>query len=372
MTAGLAVSDIANVSVTLSPVATATRNFGTVLILGNSPVLSSAENTRAYTSLTAVGNDFAVTTPEYLAALDFFAQSPQPSLAYVGAMRTGETLAASIVRLASATSDWYCVIPAIVGLTDSVLLSAAQTVEGLSPVRIIGITTQEATALLPTVTTDLASTLSAATLTRTMTQYSSTDPYAAASLFGRIATVNYNGNATALTLMFQQEPGVTAETLTETAAATLTTKRCNCWVNYNNGAAIIQNGVMASNFYIDERVGLDWLQNALQVAGFNALYGAGTKIPQTDAGMTILTTAYTQVLDQGVANGLIAPGVWTGPAFGSLSNGQALVKGYYLYAAPVSTQSAADRAARKATAVTIAVKLAGAIHETVVQVDVVR
>lgn len=372
MTAGLAISDVVNVSVTLSPVATATRNFGTLLILGNSPVLASTESLRAYTSLTALGNDFAVTTPEYLAGLDFFSQSPQPSLAYVGKIATGETLAAAIIRLAAASSDWYCVVPAIPGTTDSVLLSAAQTVEGLSPARIMAVTTQETAALVTATTTDLASTLSAATLTRTMTQYSSSDPYAAASLFGRIATVNYNGNGTALTLKFQIEPGVTPETISETAAQSLLAKRCNVFVNYANGAAILQEGVMASNYYIDERVGLDWLQNALQVAGFNAFSGAGTKIPQTDGGMNRLATAYEGILTQAVTNGLGAPGVWTGPSFGALVSGQTLPSGYYIYMPPIATQSVADRGSRKAVTAQIALKLAGAVHSSNALVNVVR
>lgn len=383
MTAGLAVSDVVAVNVTLSPVATSTRNFGAFLIVGYSTVLAATENLRLYTSLTGVGNDFATTTPEYQAAVAFFSQSPQPSTCYIGAVRTAssETLSAAIIRLAGASGDWYgMTVASAILQSDSIILAAAQTVEALSPVRAFFYTSDESTILTAGTTTDLASTMQAATLTRSALQYTSaanaTPPtstlFAAASLFGRIATVNWSGNATALTLKFQQEPGIVAETLGETQAATLISKNCNAFVTYQNGASILQPGVMCSGIYIDERVGMDWLQNALQVAGFNALYNAGTKVPQTDAGMTTLAAAYTQVLDQGVANGMIAPGIWTGPAFGSLSNGQALVKGYYVYMPPVSTQTAADRAARRSVVATIAIKLAGAVHSAVVNVNVVR
>jgi hypothetical protein len=53
-----------------------------------------------------------------------------------------------------------------------------------------------------------------------------------------------------------------------------------------------------------------------------------------------------------------------------LNTGQTLSTGYYVYAPKVSTQSAADRAARKSPAVQVAAKLGGAIHEVSVVVNV--
>jgi hypothetical protein len=40
---------------------------------------------RSYNGITAVGLDFASTTPEYLALQSFFSQSPTPAFAYIGA-----------------------------------------------------------------------------------------------------------------------------------------------------------------------------------------------------------------------------------------------------------------------------------------------
>ncbi|MGI4851698.1 MAG: DUF3383 family protein [Janthinobacterium lividum] len=384
MTAGLAVSDVVNVNVTLSPVATTTRNFGAFMVIGFSGVLATTENYRLYTSLTGVGNDFSTTSSEYLAAQVFFSQSPTPSTCYIGQVRTatGETLVAAGVRLAAATSDWYgCTVAAPILQQDSIILAFAQTIEALSPPRAFFYTCNEPAIVTAGVTTDLASTMQGASLSRSCLQYTSylsaaltspADLYGAASIFGRIATVDWNGTGTAITLKFQQEPGVQAETLSETQAQTLLGKNCNVFVNYANGAAILQEGVMSSGIYIDERVGMDWLQNALQVAGFNALYNAETKIPQTDIGMNVLATTYEAVMDQAVANGLGAPGVWTGPAFGSLSNGQMLTKGYYVFLPAISTQSLADRGARKAVTAQIALKLAGAVHSSNVVVNVIR
>jgi hypothetical protein len=381
MTAGLSVNDVVNVSVTLSPTATTTRNFGAFLIIGASVGLASTENLRVYSTLTGVGNDFATSTPEYLAAQAFYSQSPQPSTLYIGRWNfdtASETLPACINRLAAANGDWYgCTLATTPLQSDSTLMSAASQIEGMSPARVFFYTANEAAMIVASSTTDLAYTAKAANLTRTALQFTTalvpgTTLYSAASLFGRIATVNWNGSGTAITLKFQQEPGVTAETLTETQAATLDGKNCNYFVNYQNGSAILQQGVMSSGVYIDTRIGVDWLQNALQVAGFNALYGAQTKIPQTDAGMGVLAAAYENVMDQAVTNGLSAAGTWTGPSFGPIVTGQTLTKGYAVYMPPIATQSAAARGARQAVVAQIGMKLAGAVHSSSVLVNVVN
>ena len=86
MTQGLPLSDIVNVSVTLEPLATSTRNFGSFLILGDSKVLDN-NTLHLYESLDALATDgFTVDSPEYNAAKVFFAQSPQPSTLYIARM----------------------------------------------------------------------------------------------------------------------------------------------------------------------------------------------------------------------------------------------------------------------------------------------
>jgi hypothetical protein len=75
-------------------------------------------------------------------------------------------------------------------------------------------------------------------------------------------------------------------------------------------------------------------------------------------------------LDQAVTNGYVAPGVWTGPPFGSIVTGQTLPKGYYVFAPPIASQSSADRAARKAPTITVGIKLAGAIHSANIVLNV--
>lgn len=489
----LAVSDVVDVQIVMAPKAAATRDFGSLLILGSSNVIDTNERIRQYSTLDAVAADFGTTAPEYLAANLFFNQSPQPAILYVGrwaktassaklnggalsvaqqamsnftsittgsmkitvdgtvktlsalnfssaanlnavastittalagatcvwnanfsrfeitspttgvtstltyASSTGsgtdvsallglvsgvasapangiaaETLLACVAAIASQSGAWYGLQIADTSPTDADLLGVAAFIEGASPSRILGITTQNALALDGTSTADLAYKLKAANYRRTFSQYSSSSPYAAASIFGRAFTVNFQGNNTTITLKFKQEPGVTAESLNETQAGVLKSKNCNVFVNYSNDTAIIQEGVMANGDFFDERHGLDWLQNDLQTAVYNLLYTSTTKTPQTDQGINRIVTTLCQRLDQAVANGLVAPGQWNGPEFGALKTGQFLSTGYYVYAPPVATQSQADREARKAPVIQVAIKLAGAVHFVDVIVNVNR
>lgn len=80
----LPVNRIVDVTIQMSPLAAATRNFGAMLIVGASDVIDTQERIRAYSSVTDIANDFGTSAPEYQAAVAFFAQSPQPTTVQVG------------------------------------------------------------------------------------------------------------------------------------------------------------------------------------------------------------------------------------------------------------------------------------------------
>jgi hypothetical protein len=284
-----------------------------------------------------------------------------------------ETLLSCASTLADRFVDWYgMAVASSTPPDDADLIATAQFVEGTSLSRIMAVTLQEPNTLDGTTSADVGSSLQTLNLNRTFSQYSTSSPYAAVSILGRIATIDFEGSNTTLTVKFKQEPGVAAETLTETQARVLLSKNVNAFVNYINNTAIIQEGVMASGMFIDERHGADWLQNALQTDVYNALYTSTTKIPQTDDGIHILVTVCAHTMDRAVNNGLVAPGVWTGPPIGQLKTGDTLPNGYYIYVPRVATQSDADRAARKAPPIQIAAKLAGAVHSANVLVTLNR
>ena len=84
MAKGLPLNRVTNVTVTLSARAAQGRNFGSMLILGNSTVIPIAERLRLYSAPDDIGDDFGVDSEEYKAAVIWFSQSPRPTQVYVG------------------------------------------------------------------------------------------------------------------------------------------------------------------------------------------------------------------------------------------------------------------------------------------------
>lgn len=383
MEKGLPLNRITNVTVTLSARAAQGRNFGSMLILGDSTVIPIAERLRAYSSPDDIGDDFGVDSEEYKAAVIWFSQQPQPTMVYVGrwvkTLETGEAgEVETLLEAVNALMDynaWYglhLAVPEADYPNDADIITVSAAIEASTVSRIFGITTDEATILDAATTTDLASKLKAAKYSRTFIQYSTSSRYAALSAFARAFTVDFTGSNTTITLKFKQEPGITYETLGTSQANNLEAKNCNVYVYYENDTAILEQGVMSNGDFFDERHGLDWLQNAVQTADFNTLYTSTTKIPQTDAGTTTRIANIELVLDKAVQNGLFAPGKWTGGPMGQLNTGDMLTKGYYTWAENVDDQLQVDREARKGVPIQVAGKLAGAVHYGSVAITVVR
>ncbi len=284
-----------------------------------------------------------------------------------------ESLVAAVQSLADASNQWYGLTVATAtppGTSDH--LAVAGFIEGAGQSRIYGVTITSTTVLDTTLSTDLASQLKSLEYKRSFTQYSSSSPYAVASMYGRAFTVDFEANNTTITLKFKPEPGIAAETLTESQAATLKSRNCNVFVHYNNDTAIIQEGVMSNGFFFDEVHGTDWLQNAIQTDVYNLLYQSQTKIPQTDEGTHLIVTTIEKTMARTVNNGLVAPGIWNVGGFGQLKQGDTLTKGYYVFAPPVALQPQAEREKRKSVPIQVAAKLAGAIHSSNILVSVNR
>lgn len=491
---GLAVSEVVNVTLSLQAIAAGARNFGNLLIVGQSNVIDTQERIRTYSDIAAVGADFGGTSGEYLSARNYFAQDPKPASVQIGrwaqtavagflrggklsaseqlaatwtpittgsmqltfvatakvlsaldftgvtnmnavaavintalgvagscvwnsvyqrleitGATTGATSAITVatptgsgvdisamthlnaaggavavngiaaepylaagVALMLKSNDWYGLYGGAPAAVNADHLALAALVEAATVTRIYGSTTQESGALDISSTTDRAALFKAQNLGRSFVQYSSIDAYAGASIYGRAFTVDFNGANTTLTLKFKVEPGIAAETLTSSQAAVLKSKNCNVFVNYNNGVAILQEGVMSNGDFFDERQGLDWFQNEAETDIFNLFYLSETKIPQTDAGANQIVTTLTGTAEKGVKNGLFAPGIYTGAPVGAVKTGQTLTTGYYITIGTMAAQSSADRSARKAPLCQLIGKLAGAIHYANVAMSIVR
>ena len=207
------------------------------------------------------------------------------------------------------------------------------------------------------ITNDTGSLLQDAGYSRTESAYNETSDYLAISSFARLATVNYDGTNTTITKKFKQMPGITVSTLNSGEANALEGKDIN-YYTYFAGQAMYSRGRVANGRASDEIVGIDWLHNAIQTDVFNVLYTSTTKVPYTNAGMALLASAVDGALEDGVRNGLLAPG------FVTVDNEQIyLEKGYQVQAGLVEDASAGDRDDRIAPPISFIAKGAGAIEQ---------
>jgi hypothetical protein len=282
-----------------------------------------------------------------------------------------ETPVACVTRVDG--RGWYaCTFAASRVLTDSEHLAVAEHIEA-SEMHLYGVTSSSANIADGQTTLDLASQLMLNGYYRTVGQFSTdnSNPYAICSLFGRAFTVNFEGINTTITMKFKQEPGITPEVLNLVQVNAIEAKRFNVYALYENGTAILEQGVMCGPAYFDEMHGTDWLSNRLQTDIFNILVRS-PKIPQTNPGIQILIAGAEGGLSQGVNNGLITPGRWNAPGFGTLADGDYMGKGWYAWASNVDGQDQTIREQRIAPLIQVAVKLAGAVHFSNVLVSVNR
>lgn len=287
-----------------------------------------------------------------------------------------ETPAQCVAVLDQLSSVWYGLLfAATASITSAQELAVANFIEADPITRMYGINTQDTGSLSALVSNDIGSLVQLAGYNQTFVDYSSTSLYPSASMFGRMFSVDFNAQNSTIELMYKQMPGITPESLTNTQANALEAKHINVYASYDNGTQIIQYGTVGNGNFIDEVWGLDWFQNAIQTAVFNLLYTATTKIPQTEAGQNQLLNSCSGVCANqpggAVWNGLAGPGTWnSSTVFGSLQPGQYLPQGFYIFSPSVNSQAEADRAARKAPPIQIALKLAGAFQTADVLVTV--
>jgi hypothetical protein len=362
---GLDLSGITNLNGVASIITSALTGSATCLWNGVQFIISTTSTgpSSAVTYLTSAG-----TGTDLSNMLQMSSTTAESLIAGIAA----ETPLEAVIILDGARTYWYFMTWATtVTVTSNDYLAVAGFVEGSDNKHMQGVTTNDAAAIFSPDTTSIGALLRAAGYKRSAVQYSTTTPYAVTSLFARGCTVDFTGSNTAITFMWQIEPGVDPEFLGSTAADNLDLNNYNYLAEISVGKSIIVNGKTAGGFYIDEVWGTDWMANYIQTGLFNLLYDA-PKIPQTDAGVIILTNNVETSLTQAVTNGLLAPGVWNSAGFGSIKQGDNLTKGYYVWAPTVADQALADRAARRSPLIQVAAKLAGAVHTVDVAITVNR
>lgn len=200
---------------------------------------------------------------------------------------------------------------------------------------------------------------------------------AMAAAIGRGMSVDFSGSNTTLNMQMKDLSGVSPDpAITGTVADTCATLGVDYYTSFGSSgpglSKYVSNGG-PNGYFFDAAYNLMWFFFAQQVAIFNVIATSGTKIPQTEPGVAQLRNAAIGVCAQAVINGYLAPGQWnSSDTFGdpTVFRRNILQTGYYVYTAPVNSQSQADRLARKAPLMQIAGKSAGGINDANVLVSI--
>lgn len=277
-----------------------------------------------------------------------------------------ETITEYLTACRQANDEWYCV-SVCSAITDSEIIAGAQYCESCSPSALFCFTTNEASAL--TSNPNIFASLKTLGLRRCFGQYSTQHLDAVLAIIGwamGIITKNVS-----FTLAYKPEIGVNVEAdISKTGFNQLNSNNGNVY-DQRGSYNIFEQGKMADGSYFDEVIQLDKYQLEMQNAIMNELT-TNTKIAQTEDGMTLLISVLNKICNSMFNAGFIAGGVWQGKKILNLETGDSIPNGYLVQAESIDSQSQADREARKAPPIYVALKLAGAIHYVIIKIDVNR
>lgn len=358
----LDINNIINVSVSAPPSALGPYSINNLVCFTKDTPVGSPDAIAYYMSYTAVATDWGSSSNVAQAAEKVFSQSPNiltgGGVFVVVQVGAEETLTAAITRVKDSVYFGGCAHTW--SNDDTEITNAASNCQTLR--RMLFVVTYDSSDVDDGLLYDLQD--ASYTQTRGLFYSSSADAadfkWAYAS---RGMSTNFSGVNTTQTQNLKQLAGISADDgLTQTILTNAQAVGADVYGSIAGQSAILSYG--ANNFF-DDVYNLNWFVGAVEVAGFNMLRTTSTKLPQTEAGMNQLKDAYRRVCEQALSNRFIAPGEWTSPdTFGDPEAFKRNIRerGYYIYSSPVASQSAADRADRKAPLVQIAIKYAGAIH----------
>jgi hypothetical protein len=352
----------------LPPISAPRRGFNLGLIVGPSDVIDPSDRVEVFQNFDeVVAAGFENNSPEYEAAALYFASPSQPRQLAIGRQASGETPLEAIQACRVADTEWY--IAYSTEATNEDHLEIAEYIEALSHYSMYFINTGEA-GIISNLEGNLFATLKGLNYRRTMGMYSSTD-HAVASILGYAMGQTRDANNSAYTLKFKRMPGVTAEPLTTQQVNNVLSNRGNVYINRGHFYDWFEDSKTFNGGWFDETIFLDKLANEIQLNVADLLY-QHPKIPQTEPGMARIKTVVAQACDRMVNIGFIAPGQWNGGPILTLKTGDYLPNGYLVLSEAIDDQPQADRDARKAPPIYVAIKLAGAIQSVFIRVNVNR
>ena len=366
------ISNVVNITVSAGESSLGNYNVNAVLYISTeSPVATWTESYRIYKRAADVGTDWGTTSKTYKDAVAFFAQNPNvltgDGYLLIAPFSSGsETIVQAITRL-SALVYFGGVFTNKTAANASEVSAAATAVEAMDCIYLVA-----GHASADYGSSGILKTVSDLNLDNTKLLYYTDSTTAldgmramVAAYAGRMFSVNFAAQNSTITANLKTLRTIAADTaITQTIYTTLKNLGVDAYVTYGGVAKVVSNANGNDN-YFDDVYNRLWFKMGMKVAIFNVLATVGTKIPQTEVGMNNVKAGARRFCDQAVYNGFLAPGRWNGSeTFGDPEDFHRNIEdfGYFVYSAPVSEQSQADRLERKTPVIQIAGKQAGAFH----------
>lgn len=364
-------------SITVTYTSGAVAGQEVVTVVSNAITVQIANGvSTAQQVLTAINGSVAATALvfAYISGASGNAQSTVSSTPLAGGSGTGlESIQGAIIRTANIIFYYGILCDVDMHATASVFSALTTFIQTLQ--KIFFYAASEQADVLSGGILQLA-TAAAKSRTRCMYYNDSVqnDTYAfAAAYASRALSTNYNAPGSVQTMNLKTLAGVTPDqTITETFKANALGNGVEIYPaigNPNNGYLLISG----ANQFFDVVYGEDWFSFAVQTALFNILATTGSKIAQTETGMSQLKAGILNVCAQAVVNGFVAAGSWTAATpFGNPADFVRCIAdtGYYVYSQPIASQSPAQRVTRVAPTIQVGLKLAGAVQSIVCNVFV--
>jgi hypothetical protein len=359
------ISNVINISVSQPPAALAPWNVNNLALFTKDSPVGTPGAVAYYANSTAVATDWGTSSHVFAAATAIFSQSPNilsgGGVLVVIPMLGGETLTQAITRVKDTVYFGACSydFSALAGE----ITAAASYCQSIR--RMLFVVSSDSSDLT---TGGLIYSLHGANESYARGLFYSASASAQAFKWGYAArgmSTNFAGSNTTQTQHLKQIIGVEADAgITQTLLTNAASVGADVYASIAGRPSVICNG---ANEFFDNVYNLTSFINDLEVALFNALATSSTKIPQTEKGVDSLKAAVIKVCRQYRANQFVAPGSWTGTdTFGDPEDFARNIEeqGFYIYSAPVAAQSSADRTARKAPLIQVALKYAGAVHSS--------
>jgi len=357
----ITLDDIVNVIVNVSPVSVAAPEFNTGLILGPNATFTGL--TKVYTGVNdMLADGFTASMDEYKAASLYFGAAKKPSSVVIGKWNGTDKLADAIAACRADNTDWYGCTIAKSGLQDSDIQAVSEFIESAYPDSTHFYTCDD-----PSIFAEMQS----LGFHRSLGQYSTLTPNAAAAALGYAMGANVKTVNSAFTLAYKTLPGVKPEAIDFATLKSIKDDNGNVYLRRGTNRYSFEQGWMSDGTPFDEVLGLDMLSASLQNSVMDLLQSS-SKVPQTDAGVAQLYGAVVTPCESAMTTGFISPGVWNGPAIIDLNPGDTLTAGYRVMSEPFINQSQTDRDKRLAPPIYVAAKLAGSIEHVIIQVNVNR